>query len=441
MDHHKFLAGLFAAAILAGCGGSDNNSSPTAATSVGTNNASTTTQRGSLLSSNTVLTLPATTIDTNASSSGLLAVAGQAKCDVTMVNLDYQTIGVKAGETTNSTGVMLIPSGVNCPTGPYPLLAYARGTEVFKSRALANPQIDPETFLLAAIYAAQGYAVVATDYLGYAGSKYSFHPYLHADSEASSVIDSIRAAKALATSRGIVLSGRVMVTGYSQGGHSSMATQRAIERDNAPEINLVAGGHMSGPYNLSQGIINGANTPIAGGQFFVPFFITAWQKVYGNIYSKPTDVFLEPYATGIESLFPGPYTYATMLQNQKVPADVNYLPKLFQPAYLQDIATNPNSPTVVDAKKNDLLGWSPKARMAMCGGLQDPTVLFTTNTTAAQADFAARGITVPVIDVDPIIQAAADAAGQPVDMSAYHGTLVPPLCMAALRDQLFNPLR
>ena len=40
------------------------------------------------------------------------------------------------------------------------------------------------------MYAAQGYAVVATDYLGYAKSNYSFHPYLHADSEASSVIDS-----------------------------------------------------------------------------------------------------------------------------------------------------------------------------------------------------------------------------------------------------------
>ena len=40
--------------------------------------------------------------------------------------------------------------------------------------------------MLAAMYAAQGYAVVATDYLGYAKSTFPYHPYLHADSEARS---------------------------------------------------------------------------------------------------------------------------------------------------------------------------------------------------------------------------------------------------------------
>ena len=61
-----------------------------------------------------------------------------------------------------------------------------------KTRTLANPT-DSETGLLAAMYAGQGYAVVATDYLGFAKSGYSYHPYLHAASEATSVIDSIGA--------------------------------------------------------------------------------------------------------------------------------------------------------------------------------------------------------------------------------------------------------
>jgi len=37
------------------------------------------------------------------------------------------------------------------------LVGYAKGTDVQKPRTLANLQ-DPETFLLAAMYAAQGYA-------------------------------------------------------------------------------------------------------------------------------------------------------------------------------------------------------------------------------------------------------------------------------------------
>src|SRR5690606_21887156 len=147
------------------------------------------------------------------------------------------------------SGALLLPAGA-CDGASAPLLAYARGTDVFKPRTMADPQ-DAEAFLLAAMYAAQGYAVVATDYLGYAKSNYPFHPYLHADSEASSVIDSIRAARKAAEELGAPLNGQVMLSGYSQGGHSSMATQRAIERDIADEIDVVAGAHLAGPYSLS----------------------------------------------------------------------------------------------------------------------------------------------------------------------------------------------
>ena len=366
--------------------------------------------RGALLVQAPVATLASTTIDAGTTKNGLIALSGKAKCDVTVTQINYQTIGVKPGEVTNATAAVLLPSGPNCPAGPKPLLAYSRGTEVLKSRTMANP-LDPETALLVAIYAAQGYAVVATDYLGYAGSNYAYHPYLHSDSEASAITDSIRAARTMAASAQVALSGKVMLSGYSAGGHASMAAHRAIERDNASEINVVAGGHMSGPYNLSQSIINGAAQPIAGGQFFVPFFITAWQKVYGNLYSKPTDVFQAPYATDIDNIFPGPYTYTTMLQAGKVPAAVNYLPTLFQPAYLADLSSNPNNPTVVAARKNDLLGWNPKAKTVLCGGAQDPTVPFALHAVVEQADFASRGITVGLIDVDPIIVAQAERCG------------------------------
>lgn len=420
----KFSLSVVALGALAACGGGGSDVPV----------------RGALLVQAPVATLASTTIDAGTTKNGLIALSGKAKCDVTVTQINYQTIGVKPGEVTNATAAVLLPSGPNCPAGPRPLLAYSRGTEVLKSRTMANP-LDPETALLVAIYAAQGYAVVATDYLGYAGSNYAYHPYLHSDSEASAITDSIRAARTMAASAQVALSGKVMLSGYSAGGHASMAAHRAIERDNASEINVVAGGHMSGPYNLSQSIINGAAQPIAGGQFFVPFFITAWQKVYGNLYSKPTDVFQAPYATDIENIFPGPYTYTTMLQAGKVPAAVNYLPTLFQPAYLADLGSNSNNPTVVAARKNDLLGWNPKAKTVLCGGAQDPTVPFALHAVVEQADFASRGIAVGLIDVDPIIVAQATAAGKPVDLGSYHGTSVPPLCMAALRTQLFDPAR
>ncbi|NDC76223.1 esterase, partial [bacterium] len=226
MTARPFLLTALAAAVagLAGCGGDDNPA------------------RGSLIDSPVVLaTLPKAAIDAGP----FKALTGAAKCDVKVVSLNYNTIGV-SGELSNASGVMLVPSGTDC-TAPTGLVAYAKGTDVQKPRTLANPA-DGETFLLAAMYAAQGYTVVATDYLGFAKSTYSYHPYLHADSEASSVIDSIRAARSAASGVGSTLSGKVMLTGYSQGGHSSMAAHRAIERDNAGEINVVAGAHLAGPY-------------------------------------------------------------------------------------------------------------------------------------------------------------------------------------------------
>ena len=198
MTYFRLTCVAAAAVLLVACGGSDDPA------------------RGALIDPPaTLTTLTVAQIDAATTSSGLQAISGKAKCDVKVVSLNYATVGVKSGEMSNASGVLLVPTGA-C-TGPAPLVANARGTDVFKPRTLANPQ-DPETFLLSAIYAAQGYAVVATDYLGFAKSAYSYHPYLHADSEATTVIDSVRAARNAAGAVGASFSGKVMLTGYSAGG-------------------------------------------------------------------------------------------------------------------------------------------------------------------------------------------------------------------------------
>lgn len=429
---------LASALILAGCGGSDNSDSSSAD------------KRGTLLETPQVLaTLTAAQIDSSAASSGLQALSGKAKCDVQVVALNYSSIGVK-NEEANVSGVMLVPAGA-CATNSLPLVAYAKGTDVQKPRTLANPA-DSETFLLTAMYAAQGYAVVATDYLGYAKSSYPFHPYLHADSEASSVIDSIRAARKAATARGINLSGKVMLTGYSQGGHSSFAAQRALERDNAGEVNVVGGAHLAGPYNLSGSLK--LKDAIAGYQFFAPFFVTSWQKVYGNVYSNPAQAFKLPYSNYIENLLPNPtLDYTTLVTSGALPGGTPNQARdaLVQPAFLADTQTNPNNGLFLDAKANDLLGWNPKARTLLCGGAGDPTVPTALHRDVAQADFASRGLTnVTSVDVDPQVQAVYGVAGKaPTDPSSaafatyygnYHGTYEPPFCHVAARA-LFDTLK
>ncbi len=434
MQRRFILTAVAAVALLTACGsGGDDNA------------------RGALLEApQAVATFTAADIDASTAASGLQPLTGKALCDVRVQSLNFSTIGVN-GESANSSGVLLVPAGA-CANQAYPLIAYDRGTEVSKPRTLASAT-DKETFSLAAFFAAQGYAVVAPDYLGYAKSTYAFHPYLHADSEASTTIDAIRAARAAAATQGVGFNGRVMLSGYSQGGHASAATQRAIERDLAGEINVVAAAHLAGPYNVS-GSFKLPNA-IAGYQFFVPMIVTSWQKIYGNVYSDVNQVFKAPYASYIESLLPSPtYTFTTLVTSGQLPADPTpnqARDALFQPAFLADVASNPNSGLYQDALKNDLLAWTPKARTLLCGGAGDPTVPPAVHMQVAQAGFTARGLTnVTSVDVDAAVRAAFGINGQaPTDpasaafstyYSSYHGTYEPPFCYAQARA-LFDQYR
>lgn len=412
-----------AAALLGACGGTD-------------------TKRGQLLETPTMLsTLTKAQIDAGP----LLKLSGKAKCDVKVVALNYTTPGVK-GEMSNASGVLLMPTGDGC-TAAAPLVAYAKGTDVQKPRTLANPA-DSETFLLAAMYAAQGYAVVATDYLGFAKSTYSYHPYLHADSEASSVIDSIRAARAALGQVGGSFNGKVMLTGYSQGGHSSMAAHREIEKNLAAEINVVAGAHLAGPYNLS-GSMKVTNA-IGGYQFFVPYLVTSWQKVYGNLYSDVKTVFKSPYVDGIETLLPNAtLNYATLISTGKLPGKNGETPNqardaLFQSAFISDLTANASNTVVAAAKLNDLLEWSPKSPLMLCGGAGDPTISPEVHQKVMKAAFDAKGLTnVTSVDVDALVLKTYGPVTQ--DNAAtyygnYHGTYEPPFCHASAKA-LFDSVK
>lgn len=432
MTYFRLTCVAAAAVLLVACGGSDDPA------------------RGELVDPPaTLTTLTAAQIDAATASSGLQAISGKARCDVKVVALNYATAGVKADEMTNASGVMLVPAGT-C-TSAAPLVAYAKGTDVQKPRTLANPQ-DSETFLLAAMYAAQGYAVVATDYLGFAKSGYGYHPYLHADSEATSVIDSVRAARNAAGAVGATLSGKVMFTGYSQGGHSSMAAHRAAERDYGNEFNVVAGAHLAGPYNLSGSLR--IPDAIAGVQFFVSYLVTAWQKVYGNVYTDVKQAFKPPYSNTIETLLPSPtLNYTTLVTSGALPGGTPNQARdaLFQPAFLASAQTSVTDPLYLAAKKNDLLGWTPKSRVMLCGGAGDPTVPPAVHQKVMKADFDARGVSnVTSVDVDAAVQATYGPGGMaPTDPTSqafavyygsYHGSYEPPFCHAQARA-VFDAVR
>ena len=211
------------------------------------------------------------------------------------------------------------------------------------------------------------------------------------------------------------------------------------------------GAHLAGPYNMAGAMR--VPQAIAGYQFFVPFIITAWQKVYGNIYSKPEDVFKPPYASGINDLLPAVNgSYTKLVTDGKLPGGTPDQARdaLIQPAFLQTMLTDDKAPINAAAQTNTLFGWKPKAPVLLCGGAGDPTVPPAVHQAPMVANFAGNGVTVQSVDVDALIQSTFGPGGKaPTDPAspefaayygAYHGSYEPPFCLAAARG-LFNQVR
>lgn len=446
MKSHITLGGLtlFAAAMLSACGGGT--------TSTTADRDDPATPRGTIILGTLAGKATTVQIDAGTNASGAQALTGKAKCDVDVRYVYYMTRDPKGAPATASAGV-LVPSGTDAAcTGERPVLLYAHGTTTTKSFNMAAVTSNAEASLVMAFYAAQGFIVVAPNYLGYDRSGLSYHPYLNAESSAVDMVDGLRAAKAhLAAESAVKPSAKLFVAGYSQGGHVAMATHKIIERDYASEFTVTASAPMSGPHNLvkfGDTVVSPGGVVNAGATLFLPLMLTSYQKSYGNIYTTPSEAYQAPFDKTSEDLFPTDTPVATLITEGKLPADATFT-KLFGTGGLLTDSFRAGYATGNYRKAlqtNTLLGWTPKRPMAMCGGAQDPTVFFF-NTTDAQADFASRGVAVPAFNLEnraslpagtngDIVyggfqqaKAAAGAAAQ----GQYHGGLVPPFCNVLVR--------
>ncbi|MEO7159815.1 MAG: alpha/beta hydrolase [Polaromonas sp.] len=437
------LSALAAASLLAACGGGDS------ASNLGTVNS--TPAPGALIQNPPPRTAFFSAADfaakLNASAAGrnLLAIAGTPKCGVDVQYIRYGTVG-GAGESTDASGALMTPSGGADCTGARPIVLYAHGTTTVKSYNLANLLDESndaygEAALIAAMYAAQGFVVVAPNYAGYDASRLSYTPYLNADQESREMMDALSAArKALpGLLQPVQDSGKLFITGYSQGGHVAMATHRAMQ---ATGQTVTASAPMSGPYALAaltDAVFYG-NTNL-GSTLFTPLLINSYQKAYGNLYGKLTDIYEPAYATGVDTLLPTDTPLSTLfapggklpqtaLFSRTPPTAPAGSPPQLQPTlnaisppttdpllaplfalgfgtsnlitngarldYLLDAmanpdgavpspttgaqATSPANPIRIAMKKNDLRNWAPTRPVLLCAGSSDPSIFYNLNT-------------------------------------------------------------
>jgi alpha-beta hydrolase superfamily lysophospholipase len=171
----------------------------------------------------------------------------------------------------------LVVAGSRSSPGPHPVLAWAHGTTGVVSGcapSLTDQAVTrvPELDRLLA----RGWVVVATDYpgLGTPGP----HPYLVGQSEARSVIDSVRAARALDT--GLSLDGRYAVWGESQGGHAGLFTGQ-IAGTYAPELDLIGVAAFAPASDLAA--LLAASEGTRTGALLTSETLYAWSRYYPGL--------------------------------------------------------------------------------------------------------------------------------------------------------------
>lgn len=379
-------------------------------------------------------------------------LAGTPKCRVDVHQVQYHTVGA-TNEATTASGALMVPAGTEpeC-TGARPVVVYAHGTSAERSYNIADVDNadNLEGILLAALFAANGYIVVAPNYAGYDTSSLPYHPYLNADQSSKDMIDALTAARsAIPTTQAPTTTAgtKLFITGYSQGGHVAMATHRALQ---AAGQTVTASAPMSGPYAMSAfGDAVFYGNVLASAPLLLTFTINSYERAYGNIYNVATDVFEARYANGIETVLPSSiprnevYTTGRLPRDQlfsatppapefasitppTTPAEFaslyaagfgpdHLLTNAYRLAYLQDAQAQPdggypnttnNQPPAAPAnalrqafKTNDLRNWTPTAPMLLCGGNADPTVFFF-NTQLMQGYWANTAAPLTVLDVD-----------------------------------------
>jgi len=305
------------------------------------------------------------------------------KYGVDMYAIIYETI-TPDGEETQASGLLAVPQSMTTSAS---LVSFQHGT-ILKKTAIPSSLGVGSGMELGLIFGTEGYVVCMPDFLGLGAGK-NLHPYMHSKSEATATIDMMRAAKNKLEELGIQINDELFLLGYSQGGHATMATHKAIEEEYNDEFTVTASAPMAGPFDVS-GIM--ADIVLRKEEYiapaFLPYMMYAYNMVY-NIYDDLESNFKSPYNADLPPFFDGESLYSLSDVNQKMPAIPSDI--LTDAAY-NAIMDKTDAKLWAALEDNDLYDWTPVApiRMFHCNG--DVTVPMANSEKALQS-FIDKGVT------------------------------------------------
>ncbi|RAG86524.1 hypothetical protein DN069_06075 [Streptacidiphilus pinicola] len=301
----------------------------------------------------------------------------------------YRTV-TPQGRPTTASGVVALPRGAK---GPLPTMEYTHGTMPYRGDA---PSVsDGADRAVAVMFAGDGFAGVAPDYLGL-GVGPGAHPYLDVRSETTASVDLLRAARTVAARHGERLDGRLFTTGFSQGGAAAMGVGRAVQRGDAPGFRLAGLAPVSGPYDLSgQELPAAFDGRLAGptAAFYLTYVLTSWNRLH-PLYGSPSEAFRAPYDRTLVPLFDGAHTdeqiVAALAPNPQALLTPRFVAKLRHPTGALAAMLRSGDAVCTD--------WTPRVPVRLYAADRDTDVAFG-NALSCDRSLRAHGVDAPLVDV------------------------------------------
>jgi acetyl esterase/lipase len=311
--------------------------------------------------------------------------------DVKAYKVIYNTVKWDSTPTTAS-GLMIVPVNAPCKV---PVLSYQHGTITRKSDA---PSRFKSEWYLALAAASKGYVGLMPDYLGL-GDGPGLHPYQHAHTEATAVIDLIRAMKEVIDTIGSPINDQLFLMGYSQGGHATMAAHQLLQEQFDSTMHVTASVPMSGAYDMSGVMADVMSSDSTyPSPYYLPYLLLGYNQIY-HLFTNDSDVMVHPYDSVLPPMFNGTKT------GNQIDAVMPAVPKLImQPAQMDSFINDSiNNFFRFRLRENNTYNWIPNSpvKMLYCQG--DHSVPYK-NSIVAYQHFIQNGATlVDTLDVNPTL--------------------------------------
>ncbi|HAM10784.1 MAG: hypothetical protein A2X05_07485 [Bacteroidetes bacterium GWE2_41_25] len=286
------------------------------------------------------------------------------KSDVNVYKIVYKTsVG---GKEINASGLVCVP----VTQGEYPVMSFQNGTNTLNSMAPSEFPLN-NAYVLVEIIASMGFVVIIPDYPGFGESVNVPHPYLVSEPTVASIVDMYYAAEEfdLSDLPDIIIRNDYYLIGYSQGGWATLNLHKALEQSFSNDFNLKGSVCGAGPYDIGLLFNSMVNVADYSMPLYIGYIFNAYSS-YAQITNPVTDIFNQPYASRISTLYNGNLSFDQI--NAQLSTSVS---ALLNPSFISGFSGSDKYSSVRKAFKDNSIGaWHTYKPLLLIHGGNDTQV-------------------------------------------------------------------